>query len=304
MIVLWGFKHYGKCYFTSLFRYNRKSVVQMQIGGSYISHKWEYHGKDQHYIKYYRYNDENNITDTTRVDTISSEELLVTNTDIGIRIVEVVTEDWWGHGKKTQPFLLGKKIDEDTETKRKLYPIYDDHGSKWSYHFFNDLCTCDLFVPRPHESMWYEPFVEHYKKSTNLFPYKSNVLDVCIQRINMFDSKTTNKHMNTNVKDVEDAYNTNKNLVFSHLDFYIKNSRNVESKLIEHKIPFDYIDLDTHNPKNLVTNLIPRTHGETDSDRGVSPNKRYDLATRIAKEYIKTRGLTDLRLSGRVNDRI
>ena len=83
-----------------------------------------------------------------------------------------------------------------------------------------------------------------------------------------------------------------------------KNSRNVESKLIEHKIPFDYIDLDTHNPKNLVTNLIPRTHGETDSDRGVSPNKRYDLATRIAKEYIKTRGLTDLRLSGRVNDRI
>ena len=86
--------------------------------------------------------------------------------------------------------------------------------------------------------MWYEPFINHFKKSTNLFPYKSDVLDVCIQRVNMFDTKVTNKNMNTNIKDVEDAYNTDKKLVFSHLDFYIKNSRDVESKLREHQIPY------------------------------------------------------------------
>ena len=302
MIVLWGFKHYGKCYFTSLFRYNRKTVVQMQIGGEYRSHKWEYHGQDQHYTEYSRFIDEDNIAQNTRVDTISSEELLVTNTDIGIRIIEVVIEDWWGHGKKTQPFLLGKKIDTDIESKRKLHPIYADHGSKWSDHFFNDLCTCDLFVPQPHNSIWYEPFIDHFKKSTNLFPYKSDVLDVCIQRVNMFDTKTTNKYMNTNVKDVEDAYYTDKEIVFSHLDFYIKNSRDVESKLREYQIPYELIDLDTHNPKDLVDVEIPRRHGE------VVPvsrdNERYKLATRIAKEYIKTRGLTDLRLSGRVHDKI
>ena len=302
MNVLWGFKHYGRCYFTSLFRYNRKNVVQMQLGGTYISHKWEYHGQDQHYIKYSRFIGEDNITQNTRVDTISSEELLVTDTDIGIRIIEVVTEDWWGYGKKTEPQLLGKKIDVDTESKRKLHPIYADHGSKWSYHFFNDLCTCDLFVPTPHNSMWYEPFINHFKKSTNLFPYKSDVLDVCIQRVNMFNTKTTNKYMNTNVKDVEDAYYTDKELVFSHLDFFIKNSRDVESKLKEHQIPYELIDLDTHNSKDLVDVEIPRRHGE------VVPvsrdNDRYKLATRIAKEYIQTRGLTDLRLSGRVNDRI
>ena len=53
--VIWGARHYGKAYFNSIFRYNRKTVTQMQIGGKYVSHKWEYHDLDQHHIKYIRY---------------------------------------------------------------------------------------------------------------------------------------------------------------------------------------------------------------------------------------------------------
>ena len=33
-------------------------------------------------------------------------------------------------------------------------------------------------------------------------------------------------------------------------------------------------------------------------------SERYKIATLIAKDYIHTRGLTEVRLSGRVNDRI
>ena len=50
--VIWGARHYGKSYFNGLFRYNRKTITQMQIGGKYVSLKWEYHGIDQHRIRY------------------------------------------------------------------------------------------------------------------------------------------------------------------------------------------------------------------------------------------------------------
>ena len=60
--VIWGARHYGKGYFNGLFRYNRKTLTQMQIGCKYVSHKWEYHGLDQHNIKYVRYDDSNIIT--------------------------------------------------------------------------------------------------------------------------------------------------------------------------------------------------------------------------------------------------
>ena len=61
MDVLWGFKHYGKSYFTGLYRYNRKNVSMMLIGGEYGSIVWKYDELDQHLIKYFRYNDEDNI---------------------------------------------------------------------------------------------------------------------------------------------------------------------------------------------------------------------------------------------------
>ena len=302
MFVLWGFKHFGKSFFLASFRYNRKTVVQMQIGGEYSTHKWEYHGVEQHYKTFYRENDDNIIKCRTKIHELTSDELLLYNLDKGIISPDGVNDDYLGYGK----FQFNKpKVDTsvDKKTGKKLYPIYADHGSKWSDHFFDDLCTCDLFVPRPHNSMWYEPFIEHFRKCNNIVTYKEDVLDMCISRLNLFETKETNKYMNTNVKDIEDAYNTNKSLVFTHLDFFIKKNRDVEVKLRENNIPYEYLELDSFDAKRMVDTELPRRYNDV-----LLPipkdTYRFRLITRMAKEYIKSRGLTDLRLSGRVNDKI
>lgn len=306
MNVIWGFKHYGKSYFHGIFRYNRKTVTQMQGGSLYVTNKWKYDELDQHRIKYYRYEEENNITTEIKIERLSSDDLLHHDTDKGIRIKEFVREDYLGYGKINSPrpkFTTGvcKK------TGRKLYPIYSDDGSVWEDHFFNDLCDCDVFIPQIHPQMMsYKPFIEHFKTCRNIIPYKADVVDICIERINLFESKETNKYMNTNVKDVEDAYYTDKELVFSHLDFFVTKNRNVEQLLIDLNIPYEHLNLDTHNYKTLCENQIPKHTTADHYGRHVvsKRSQRYDFAKRIVEEYIQTRGLTDLRLSGRLHDKI
>ena len=299
MFVIWGFKHYGKSYFNGLFRYNRRTVTQMQIGGEYLSLKWKYNESNQHLYKYFRYSDEDKISINERVDKLSSDDLLHHYTDLGIKTENYVIEDYLGYGKTAR---VKPKLKTHLYKNRELYPIYSDHGSVWENHFFNDLCDCDIFIPQTHpQLMSYERFIEHFKTCNNIVPYKSDIVDMCIQRFNLFESEQTNKFMKTNIKNVEDAYYTNKDLVFNHLDFFTHKNRNVEQQLFDLEIPFEYLDLDTHDYKMLCENEIPRKHGEV----GVSKNtERYDFARRVIDEYIKTRGLTDFRLSGRVKDRI
>lgn len=300
MDVLWGFRHYGKSYFTGLYRYNRKNVTLMEIGGEYRSLVWKYEGLDQHLIKYFRYNDEDNISTKIRVDRFSSDDLLDHDTDLGLRTQEWVEEDYLGYGNNKRP--KPKYVNGVDKSGRKLYPIYADHGSLWEEHFFNDLCDCDLLSVQTHpQLMSYEPFIEHFKTCRNIVTYKSDIADMCIQRINLFESEVTNKHMNTNINGVVDAYNTNKELVFTHLDFFVTRNRDVEQQLIDLDIPYESVDLDTHDYRIFCDNPIPRQHGRIHVDEN---SERYEWARRVVEEYIDTRGLTDLRLSGRLHDKI
>jgi len=313
MDVLWGFKHFGKSYFTGLYRYNRKNVTMMQIGGTYLSNKWMYDELDQHRIKYYRYKDDDTITTDLKIERLSSDDLLHHDTDKGIRNQGFVEEDYLAYGKNNREnWFRTNKIRPDCSLKphlsklesKELYPIYSDHGSVWEDHFFNDLCDCDLFVPRPHPQLIsYEPFIEHFKTCRNIITYKSDVVDMCIARINLFESKETNKYMNTNINDVEDAYNTDKELVFSHLDFFVTKNRNVEQLLIDLDIPYEHIDLDTHDYKILCDKPVSRRHGEQ-LEYTPRETERHEFARYMVEDYIKTRGLTDLRLSGRIHDKI
>ena len=302
MIVLWGCRHYGKSYFTGLFRYNRKDVSLMQIGGKYTTHQWKYNNGEQHRIKYFRYEDDSYISTDIKTDILSSEDLLNYDTDKGIRTREFVEEDYIGYGVNNPPVSeSGFKMDTWRKTNRKLYPIYADHGSVWNYHFFNDITNCDLLVPQPHDTIWYESFIKFFRKCRNIITYKEDILDITIARVNIFESKATNKSHGVNVKNVEDAYYTDKNLVWSHLDDFVRNNRNVEQKLKDHNIPYEYINLDTHDYKTLCDNKLPRRHGVI---RYNKDSERYKFAERISKEYIHTRGLTDTRLSGRLTDSI
>ncbi len=298
--VIWGARHYGKAYFSALFRYNRKTVTQMQIGGKYVSYKWQYHGIDQHRIRYIRYDDSDIITPMIEVDSLSSEQLLQHKQDIGIKQDEWVEEDYLGYGKNNPP-KTNFKVGTWKENNKKLYPIYADHGSKWYDHFFNDLCTCDVFIPQAHPQIFYKPFINQFNTCYNIIPYKTDILEITISRVNMFVSTATNKTFNVNVKNVEDAWYTDKELVFKHLDDFTRNNRNVEQTLIDNGIEYDYLDLDTHDYKLLCENAIPRTHSIYNYDKETD---RYKLATTMAKEYLQTRNLTDMRLSGRLQDNI
>ena len=273
----------------------------MQIGGKYVSVKWEYHGIDQHRIIYVKYDDSDIITPIREVDSLSSDELLQHRTDKGIKTEEYVQEDYLGYGKNNIPKFVKFKMGVRKENNKKLYPIYADHGSKWHDHFFNDLCTCDVFIPQPHPQIFYEPFIDHFNTCHNIVPYKDNILDITIARINLFVSAATNKTFNVNVKNVEDAWYTDKELVFKHLDDFTRNNRNVEQTLIDNGIEYDYLDLDNHDYKMLCENQIPKTHGTIVYDKN---DDRYKLATTMAKEYLQTRNLTDMRLSGRLQDSI
>ncbi len=298
--VIWGARHYGKSYFNGLFRYNRKTITQMQIGGKYVSLKWEYHGIDQHRIRYIKYDDSDIITPVIKVDSLSSEQLLQHRTDKGIKTEEFVYEDYLGYGKNNPPDTTFK-VGTWKENNKELYPIYEDHGSKWHDHFFNDLCTCDVFIPQPHPQIFYKPFIDQFNTCYNIIPYKTNILDITIARVNLFVSSATNKSFNVNVKNVEDAWYTDKELVFKHLDDFTRNNRNVEQTLIDNGIEYDYLDLDNHDYKMLCENQIPKTHGVIEYDKN---DDRYKLATTMAKEYLQTRNLTDMRLSGRLQDSI
>ena len=302
--VYWGARHYGKSYIVSLFRYNRKTVTRMRIGGKYLSQKYEYYDKDQHFITYCRYVEDSHISKRNTIHTLSSDELMSINTDIGLKTMEFVEEDWLGYGANDPPLsnVLLKTNRISSKIDRDLYPIYQDHGSKWHEHFFNDLCTCDLFVPQPHEELFeYQPFIDYFKTCHNIIAYKSNILDITIARVNLFVSAATNKTFNVNVKNVEDAWYTDKELVFRHLDDFTRNNRNVEQILIDKGIEYDYLNLDDHDYKMFCETELPRTHGVIGYNKDTD---RYKLAVTMAKEYLQTRNLTDMRLSGRLQDNI
>ena len=65
-----------------------------------------------------------------------------------------------------------------------------------------------------------------------------------IARINLCNVDTTNKVHNINVSNVVEAYNIDREIVFSDLDHFIAMNRKVEQKLRDTKIPYDYFDLD------------------------------------------------------------
>ena len=306
MFLLWGARLIGKSYIRGLFRYNRKNVVQMQIGGRYKSHKWAYWGKNQHRITYYRNKDESHISKEVFIEEMTTYDIISNFEDKGIQSREGVVDDYIGYGKNNK--RPRRKIDVWEETGRELYPIYEDDGSVWEDHFFNDLCTCDLLIPQPHPQLFaHEPFLYFFRTSDNVLPYKSDILDMTIAQVNMFDPVETNKYWNVNVSNVEEAYNTNKELVFTHLDDFVRENRNVQQMMIDNKIPFRYFDLATDDHTFFDENLSNVDWGEWYANNNITHDKnseRYKIATNIAKDYIHTRGLTEVRLSGRVNDRI
>ena len=297
-IVYWGYRHYGRHDARDHFRYNRKSVSQMGLGCS-IAKKWEYDGETQIYNSYYKANDE--IKSQTITFDATSEELLEIYQNLGIRWDKRtdLDYDYLGYNKwlkftkeeRKDWYTNLRNLKKTEKVPKDIQDIYPHSGETWHDHFFQDLINVDLFIPTYYDSIFeYEPFLRYFRTCENVVAYKTDLVDVQISRLNLIQ------------KDLETL---KKEDIFYILDHYIVCNRLVEQKLREHQIPYTYFDLDTDDFDKWVPNLLPREDGY---GWGASPfdrtTERYAIAKQISEEYIRSRGLTNIRLDGKLTDRV
>tara|TARA_B100001079_G_scaffold120278_1_gene103372 strand:+ start:279 stop:1187 length:909 start_codon:yes stop_codon:yes gene_type:complete len=147
-------------------------------------------------------------------------------------------------------------------------------------------------------------FLKTYK---NIVPYKTNLVDSMISKLNLFDPpKQSKKYTNKTgrpvfFKTILDAYNRDKNIVWSHLDDFTRQQRNIEQLLLDLNIPFEYFNLDEDSYKDVFElEGLPRdkTHPK------FKHNDNWNIIKNMAEEYIDIRKLQDPRLYGRIKDKI
>jgi len=297
-IVYWGYRHYGRHDARDHFRYNRKSVCQMGLGCS-VSKKWEYDGETQIYNTYYKSNEE--IKSETITFDVTSDEILEIYQNLGVKWGQKSDLDYdylgynkwlkWTKEQKKDWYTNLRNFKKINQMSGELQDIYSHSGNTWHDHFFNDLINVDLFIPTYWDSIFeHQPFIDYFRTCNNVVAYKSDLIDVNISRLQLMQ------------KDLEQVKRSD---IYYYLDHYIICNRMVEKKLREHKIPYSYFDLDNEDFDRWITNLLPRIDGY---GWGSYPfdktTERYAIARQISEDYIKSRGLTDIRFTGRLFDRI
>lgn len=193
--------------------------------------------------------------------------------------------------------------------------------SEWENYALDDMIDVEMLVRPLHliGMVKYErvhpttnKIVSILKKTTNIVPYKEDIIDSLISKLNMFEppkhSRRYTKRTGKPVlfKTIIDAYNRDKDIVWSHLDEFLKQQRDIEEILQEYKIPYDYLNLDTDDYSRFkLKTILPRKYSHPNFDLdNVEINHRHDILKDLAEEYVTVRKLTDMRLSGRITDRI
>ena len=99
-----------------------------------------------------------------------------------------------------------------------------------------------------------------------------------------------------------DAYVKQRDLVWLHLDDIVNEGRNLEYRLRELKIPYEYFNLDKDDYSIFGCDVsLPSDHTHPDWD--LTNEKTYDnwsQIRRIAEEYISVRQLKDVRLDAKI----
>ena len=309
--IYWGGRIYGKVNMQCMFRYNRKTVSQ-HAHHKYKLFKWDYIGNKQVRSTYYQSNKTDWVTKHVKIDVIDDKFLLETNMDKGVKFMATLESDWLGKGKYDIAPEKMKKLRRDDGSEilyepKELYPIYQDDIDVWYDHFVNDIITCDLYCP----IHWLLEQKDHrllhiIKGCRNVVGYKSDIHDWLIGLIGLFVPCESSRNWGVEVSDPHDAYKKNPEILFSDFDYHIKNNRDVEQKLIDHGIEYEYLDLDTDDYAKFfgLEKNLPRTaHSRTHEYKIIAP-ERYDIASSIVKEYIQDRKLHGWRLGGRLHDKI
>ncbi len=150
--------------------------------------------------------------------------------------------------------------------------------------------------------------IEFIKNSVNIVPYKENHLDSIISKLACFDKalaarrsfKITGKFVV--FKDLVDAFVKHRDMVWLHLDDIINEGYNIEKRLRQYNIEYQYFNLDKDDYDIFDCQVkLPRTYTHPDWD--LSNEKTYDNWSQlrhIAEEYISDRNLQDARLDAKI----
>jgi len=164
----------------------------------------------------------------------------------------------------------------------KIFDDVDLIMTDGEYHFLLQQVDSDFSIP-PHVLI-------KLKKSNNVIPYKSEILDCIVKQIDSFSHHTLHKYNETPTE----IYKRDKNIIWDYLDYERNQPVKIAKLLRKHNIPYRYFNLDSDSYKEVFgweheidkeyTSYAPSWQGYED---------RFNEVESIAKEYIALRNITE-----------
>ena len=318
--VYWGAVNSGSDHMNRMFEFNERQHV-FYTNATYKFDKYIYpESKKQEWYHYYKPRNENKLV------RVLYRKSKVRNPHTEHTYNYMEKYNFVDH--RTTDFYKNKNITDssdrrglDTEIDVSIYEPFLNHAPNTWEFALDDMFDGELLV-RPNHLLGIVNCQRAYittpkiisllKNTTNIVPYKENIIDSMVSKLNMFDppkqSKVYTRKTGRPVvfKTIIDAYNRDKELVWCHLDDFTRQQRDIEQALQDYNIPYDYINLDVDDYSRFGCKIVldsKYSHPNFDTNNPVVEHKRKMLED-MASEYVTVRGLTDTRLSNRIIDKI
>tara|TARA_B100000131_G_scaffold151248_1_gene146743 strand:- start:99 stop:1106 length:1008 start_codon:yes stop_codon:yes gene_type:complete len=319
--VYWGAVNSGSDHLNRMFEFNERQHV-LYTNATYEFNKFIYpEPKTQELYHYYKPRNENKLVRvlyrTSRVKNPMKEQSYCYMEKYNF--VDHRTTDYYKN-KFITDSTVKRGLDKNTTNIDDYEPFLNHAPNTWEFAL-DDMLDGELLV-RPHHLLGIVNYQRKYittpkiisllKNTTNIVPYKVDIIDSMVSKLNMFDppkqSKIYTRQTGRPVvfKTIIDAYNRDKELVWCHLDEFTRQQRDIEQALQDYNIPYDYINLDEDDYSRFGCKIVldsKYSHPNFDTNNPVVEHKRKMLED-MAREYVTVRGLTDTRLSNRIIDKI
>ena len=318
--VYWGAVNSGSDHINRMFEFNERQHVFF-TNSTYKFDKYIYpESKKEECYHYYKHKNENKLVKvlyrSRRVKNPFKERAY--NYMEKYNFVDHRTTDFYKNRFITDS---SNRRGLDNKVDHSMYDTFLNHPpDTWDFAL-EDMFDGDIII-RPHHLLGFVNYQRKYsttpriisllKNTINIVPYKEDIIDSMISKLNMFDppkqSKKYTKISNRPVffKTIIDAYKKDKEIVWRHLDDFTRQQRDVEQALQDYDIPYDYLNLDQDDYSRFSCKIIlNKKYSHPNFDRN-NPDveQKYMMLEDIAKEYVTVRELTDIKLSGRIYDKI
>tara|TARA_B100000214_G_scaffold375269_1_gene360907 strand:+ start:146 stop:1108 length:963 start_codon:yes stop_codon:yes gene_type:complete len=317
--VYWGAVNSGSDHLNRMFEFNERQHVFF-TNAEYKFDKFIYpEPEKQEWYHYYKLRNENKLVKvlhrTSRVKNPFIEH--VYDYMEKYNFVDDRTLDYYNNDICTDSSHRRGLQNENIE---EYEPYLCNPPQTWEFAI-DDMFDGDLLV-RPHHLLGFSNYKRLHKPTDkiisllrdcrNIVPYKENIIDSMISKLNMFDPpKQSRKYAQMTgrpsyFKSIVDAYKKDAEIVWCHLDEFTRQQRDIEQALIDYDIPYEHMNLDTDDYSRFGCDIVldkKFSHPNFDlSNDDVRHN--YHILESMAEEYVTVRKLTDLRLSGRIYDKI